>query len=118
MDLCEAAKIRDNCTCNGPHGDPDHVLIPLGHPLDRCEWHICKRPASVAPSRAAEIATQVGHFTFLVAVPYMVAGLFVLSWALLRRLPRVVWFLLKTAIVAVILGAVGMLVLNMNAAMR
>jgi hypothetical protein len=118
VDLCEAAKIRDTCSCNGPHGDPQHVLIPLGHPLDRCEWHICKRPASVAPSRAAEIATQVGRFTFLVAVPYMVAGVFVLSWALLRRLPRAVWFLLKTGIVAAILGAAGTLVVYMNAAMR
>ena len=118
VDLCEAAKIRDTCSCNGPHGDPHHVLIPLGHPLDRCEWHICKRPASVAPSRVAAIANRLGRFTFMVALPYTIAGGWVLGWALLRRLPRMVWFVVKIAIVAVILGAAGMLVIHMNAAMR
>lgn len=117
VDLCEAAKIRDTCSCKGPHGDPQHVLIPLGHPLDRCEWHICKRPAAVAPSRAAAIATQVGHFIFLVALPYAIAGSWVLGWALLRRMPRVLWFLVKIGIIAYILGMAAILVMYMNAAM-
>lgn len=79
VDLCEAAKLRDSCGCNGPHGDPNHVLIPLGHPLDRCEWQVCKRPAAVEPTGTAAIAKGVGRFTFLVALPYKVAATWVLS---------------------------------------
>lgn len=116
VDLCDATKIRDTCGCNGPHGDPHHVLIPLGHPLDRCEWHICKRPAAIEPSRAAAIATGVGRFTFLVALPYAVAGTWVLGGALLRRLPRMVGFVFKMGAFGFVIWAVAMFVMHMHAA--
>lgn len=116
VDLCEAAKLRDSCGCNGPHGDPHHVLIPLGHPLDRCEWQVCKRPAAVEPSRAAAIAKGVGRFTFLVALPYMVAATWVLGGVVLRRLPRMVGFVFKLGAFGFVIWAVAMFCMLMHAA--
>ena len=116
VDLCEAAKIRDTCSCKGPHGDPQHVLIPLGHPLDRCEWQVCKRPAAVEPSRAAAMAIGVGRFIFLVALPYVVAVTWVLGGAILRRLPRMLGFVFKLAAFGFVVWAVAMFCMLMHAA--
>lgn len=116
VELCEAAKIRDLCGCNGPHGDPSHVLIPLGHPLDRCEWQVCQRPAAVEPSRTAAIAKGVGRFTFLVALPYMVAATWILGGVVLRRLPRMVGFVFKLGAFGFVIWAVAMFCMLMHAA--
>ncbi len=116
VELCEAAKLRDSCGCNGPHGDPDHVLIPLGHPLDRCEWQVCKRPTAVEPSRAATIAKGLGRFIFLLALPYIVAAILVLCGALLRRIPRMLGLAFKLAAFGFVLWAVASLCMHMHAA--
>lgn len=116
VDLCEAAKLRDSCGCNGPHGDPNHVLIPLRHPLDRCEWQVCKRPAAVEPTGTAAIAKGVGRFTFLVALPYMVAATWVLGGAILRRLPRMLGFVFKLSAFGFVIWSVAMFCMFMHAA--
>ncbi len=116
VQLCEAAKLRDSCSCDGPHGDPAHVLIPLGHPLDRCEWRVCKRPAAAEPSRAAAIAKGLGRFTFLIALPYLIAVGWVLGWALLRRIPRMLGFAFKLAAFGFVLWLVITFCMYMHAA--
>ena len=96
-ELCEAEQSRDQCRCEGPHGDPTFALVPLGH-VERCEWQVCRRPAKRAPSRALKAAT----FTFqkvipycLRPIPYVFAGLFVYSGFLLRWVLGVCVFCVK-----------------------
>ena len=63
------------------------------------------------------LVARVGHFIFLIVLPYMVAGTWVLGGAFLRRLPRMIVFTAKLAAFGFVLGAVAMFCMHMYAAM-
>ena len=102
--LCEAELTRDQCQCEGPHGDPTFALVPLRH-VGGCEWQICRRPSKRAPSRAGKVARGAAGFTFNQAAPWLLrmslllfAGLFVYAGFLLRWLLSVCVFGVKYSV--------------------
>lgn len=72
-------------------------------------------PGTHEPQRT--ILARVGRFVFLIVLPYLVAGSWVLGGAFLRRLPRMIVFTAKLAAFGFVLWAVAMFVLHMHAAM-